>query len=176
MDPAHQAAFEAVQNGAIQAVQQAQQAAAQAQAALAAMPNQQNGNGFAGEKLALFSDSSRDDWILWKERFIDIMALRAAPDQRQRLALRASIGGAAKHAVRHIDIHAAGATIDNVLEAYEGVFLNAATSDMARAELELAIQAVSETELAFHADSGPCTTEPTQVRWISILSNSSANL
>ena len=101
--------------------------------------------------LAPFSDPITQNWQLWRLQFQSMVTLRAMDHQQARLALHQLVQGEAAEAVQDIEPVNGQATIGNMLTAYQARFLTTAAGDMARAELQAAMQRASETVLGFHA-------------------------
>lgn len=143
----------------LQQAQQAHAAALQAQQAAeaAAQQAQQHAQGGAGGggrgrvKIMTFSNGQDEDWLVWKFHFDKAKTLNGYTVQEAKLALSAAMKGRAAAAVMDIDVANQQETLDQLLAHYDGRFLPASASQMARVSFDQAAQKPNETILDFHS-------------------------
>lgn len=101
-------------------------------------------------KLRRMTNATPDAWLEYKRHFLKIAALQDWDDERQRQELAAGVQEKAGNAVSDIDIAAAGATIDIVIDQYQGRFMPAAAGATARINYQTAKQLPTETVREWH--------------------------
>lgn len=102
-------------------------------------------------KIERFGNEGQEDWMVFKHHISSVVMLNQYNDYQARLALSSAMTGKAALATLDIDPTAAGLTYPLMLAAFEGRFLPASASQMARVKFDAARQGPSETVLDFHA-------------------------
>lgn len=102
-------------------------------------------------RFGTFSNDPDEDFLVFRHHIDQVIRLNQYTDEQARLALASAMKGRAAAAVMDIDPLHAAATYPKLMGAYEGRFLPAASSQMARMKFDAARQGSHEDVLDFHA-------------------------
>jgi hypothetical protein len=111
-----------------------------------------------GKKVGSFNSGNGVEWGKWRSNFTMICTINGWDDQRARREIFSSMTGDVKAYVEHIpagdDIVAPALVApphEQLLDAYEAMFMTAAAGDAARVAMRDARQAETETVLQWHS-------------------------
>ena len=97
-----------------------------------------------------FEAKEEDDWVSFRQAFSNASRFNAYSVQQAKWALKGCMRGAAFLSIQGVDHEDNTMNAEQLLDRYEAKFLPAATSDLARARYETAIQNPKEGILAWH--------------------------
>ena len=105
----------------------------------------------AHQRIASFTnETGDDDWIVFKRHFLTCATLNSYDGTQKKMALAAAMKGKAALATLDIDVSNVMMTFDQALALFEGRFLPAAASQLARTEFDAARQGQREKVLEYH--------------------------
>ena len=97
-----------------------------------------------------FEGKEEDDWVSFRQAFSNASRFNGYSNQQAKWALKGCVRGAAFLSIQGIVHEDDAMSAEQLLDRYEAKFLPAATSDLARARYETAIQNPKEGILAWH--------------------------
>ncbi len=108
------------------------------------------------QKIKSFGNEAGENWLVWKNHFENVTKLNGFNDYEMRMALAASMTGAAALVVRDVKPddpvppHMVQPTIGHLLRIYEQRFMPEAASELAKTRFESSRQGTHENILAWH--------------------------
>ena len=97
-----------------------------------------------------FEGKSNDDWLSFKQAFLNQAKFNNYTDMSAKRALLACMKSNAFLAVQHINLEDNDLTLDRLLEQYEAKFMPRAASNMAKTRFENAQQQKNEDIMTYH--------------------------